>query len=232
MHEIHRVLAGDKRICGRFDPVLRPAGDKAHGGSLGQQWERTALGIGQSAHRFVARHQRLPDLSAKFAPVVGKAPRGMGHGKIVSHRIVAGEVEVYKATDSVAQHQDIVREQVRMDDGAWQVLRPLFRDVLCLTDSGGEGRVDHRERLCAAIREHLCRNVRAQIIGAPRGKILRRQMHPRQHRADIAGLLRRGMVDRNSGQKFDQRDRLAIKVTPSSASSIMNGARYRSAMGG
>src|SRR3546814_9465590 len=58
-------------------------------------------------------------------PIEIKAPGAMGHGQIISPDISAAEIEIDEAAHFVAQHQHIVREQVRMNDCVGQGGRPI-----------------------------------------------------------------------------------------------------------
>src|SRR3546814_7934146 len=88
-------------------------------------------------------------------PIEIKAPGAMGHGQIISPDISAAEIEIDEAAHFVAQHQHIVREQVRMNDCVGQGGRPIGIDVSqLLGDTTRKARSNFVEMRSARSEEH------------------------------------------------------------------------------
>ena len=164
------------------------------------------------AHALVACHQRRATSPAIIAAIVVEAPCGMRHGEIVGGDVDAGEIEVDQAGDLVAQHQHVVGEQVGSGSPNAAMRPASWRSSHASAASSATGSVGS---ICAsASRPHRSssrlpcgeRHALARVAGnsAAARWILRQRV---AHRSGLCG---RGMVDRNAGQEFDQRHRLAV----------------------
>src|SRR5262249_15828171 len=145
-----------------------------------------------------------------------------------SSDVVAGEVEIDESCYSVVEHQHIVGKEVGVDDRARQVAGPLpLQPRQLALYQGGELGMDRVEPFCAAGPGKRLPVSEAQRIFAMSGKVGCGEMNLRQRRADRVRLRRVGRAQRNAGQEFDQRQRLALMETESLAVTVVDRARHR-----
>ena len=69
-----RVLAGDQRVGGGMDPVVRAGQQEAQRRAAREQRQRRDLGVGQRDLAGIAAHQRLRARRVAMAAVVGECP--------------------------------------------------------------------------------------------------------------------------------------------------------------
>ena len=206
--------------------IIQPRQPEAQRAGAQHRLPGFLLAGGKWPHRVVGGQHGLQPRSIERAAVQVDAPVVDGHRQVEQPGVAAGEIEIEESGQARAVEHHVVAEQVGMH-------RPVGQRLI--NAGGGEGflEIDFRaqQRLPFRIQVRQHRRQRfvppgeAAQVRLMQREILRRQVHPGQHRADFGAMLRRRVGQAVAFQLADDRRRLAVQRIQNPA--LMAGYRRR-----